>query len=43
MWLEGSWEGKRGHLSMALVVALCVALDYRKVARTINLAEARFW
>lgn len=44
MWLEGSWEGKRGHLSMALVVALCVPLlNHRKVARTINLAEARFW
>jgi len=24
MWFKGSWEGKRGHLSMVLVVALCV-------------------
>jgi len=41
MWFEGSWEGKRGHLLMALVAVLCVPpLDHCKVARTINLAEA---
>lgn len=43
MWFRGSWEGKRGHPSIALVVALCVPLDRRKVLQTINFAEVRFW